>query len=426
MNNRLSHTLCTLLASGMLLLISTCMQAQGLRHSVCVVYPEFSQEDSVLLTQYALILAREGRTAEARQMTGRAHGSFGSGVLIDSCVMTNWHVIRYARTARLVFHLHERTITLEHCPIISASADMDLAAIAMPKGYEELVPLPLSEQQAAEDEDIVAAGFPGLQNKPSWQMTRGSVSNAYLTLPDEKRTFIQHTAAIDPGSSGGPLLHKKDGKYEVLGLNTLKAFTRDRVGIAVPVNDVKTFMASLSTPDTTDFAMIESIQGEIDKYNAKKKAELSKPGIERELRDDWVISITEDYMFSYNEHVLSLNADFYSSLYMLAGVTLSAPLTPRTGFVGGFRFGGFVPVRLNEHNFLVPQISVAAQMGLYFPKNGPLIMTPIRAGVDYRYEFEKTTLVLGVDYVFRPTGSMGDTGVFSFRHGISAHIGIAL
>jgi len=131
-------------------------------------------------------------------------------------------------------------------------------------------------------------------------------------------------------------------------------------------------------------------------------------------------------MFSYNEHVLSLNADFYSSLYMLAGVTLSAPLTPRTGFVGGFRFGGFVPVRLNEHNFLVPQISVAAQMGLYFPKNGPLIMTPIRAGVDYRYEFEKTSLVLGVDYVFRPTGSMGDTGVFSFRHGISAHIGIAL
>ena len=78
-------------------------QRQSLRQSVCVVYPEFTPEDSVLLCKYAMMLVREGKSPEARQTRNRVRGAFGSGVVTDRCVLTNRHVVCYARTAKLVF-----------------------------------------------------------------------------------------------------------------------------------------------------------------------------------------------------------------------------------------------------------------------------------------------------------------------------------
>lgn len=88
--------------------------------------------------------------------------------------------------------------------------------------------------QAPQDQDVViASGFPGIQGDPSYQVTRGHVSNerVLLDIDGEKVAHIQHTAPIDRGSSGGPLL---DERGLVLGINTLKIRWREGVGLAVP------------------------------------------------------------------------------------------------------------------------------------------------------------------------------------------------
>jgi serine protease Do len=71
-----------------------------------------------------------------------------------------------------------------------------------------------------------------LLGAPSFQLTKGIVSNEHLVFPDgTDLPHVQHTAAIDPGSSGGPLLGPA---REVLGVNTFKLVGRENVNVAVP------------------------------------------------------------------------------------------------------------------------------------------------------------------------------------------------
>lgn len=224
------------------------LSAQGLRTSVCVVYPESTPEDSLILTNMAQQFAQIGFTSDATALRAYAGHPFGSGVLTEQFVLTNRHVVGYAKTVKLVFMLHDKTLTFEHCPVVSTSQMVDLAIIQVPSDLTDLHPLGLSSLEVQDGEDIFAAGFPGLKGEPSWQLSRGSISNVLLNM--DGNDYIQHTAAIDPGSSGGPLLRKRDGVFEIIGLNTLKAFQRDRVGMAVSQTDLTEFI--LAAPNKTD------------------------------------------------------------------------------------------------------------------------------------------------------------------------------
>jgi hypothetical protein len=84
-----------------------------------------------------------------------------------------------------------------------------------------------------EQEVVVAAGFPGVGMMPSFQVTKGVVSNAHFASEerDVGIAYLQHTAAIDPGNSGGPLL---DDSGRLLGMNTAKVSGRDNVSLAIP------------------------------------------------------------------------------------------------------------------------------------------------------------------------------------------------
>ena len=88
---------------------------------------------------------------------------------------------------------------------------------------------------AREEEGVAAAGFPGIGARPSFQVTKGTVSNARFSTEGASANgfdvYVQHTAAIDPGNSGGPLL---DGHGRLLGMNTFKLVGRENVGLAIP------------------------------------------------------------------------------------------------------------------------------------------------------------------------------------------------
>lgn len=246
-----------------------CLQvsAQGLRQSVCVVYPEYTDGEKTQMSDFSLHAARLGMPSMSRVLSMYKSGDiFGSGVLINyngrKLVLTNRHVTGYAQTANVIFQLNKQNIRYDHCAVVAHSVENDLAVIELPESCSQ-IPLAIDHTLLEEGVDISAAGFPGLGNKPSWQLTRGTVSNAQLDMSDlgEQSVAIQHTASIDPGSSGGPLLIKKNGKYHIVGINTWKASYRDGVAIAIPAADIDTFLLSLDNPITNNLHVLENLQG---------------------------------------------------------------------------------------------------------------------------------------------------------------------
>lgn len=267
--------------------------AQGLRHSVCIVEPEYSEAVKSFLGDYALYTARAGMRSASRTLTAyKNEGTFGSGVVVEhgskKYIITNLHVVGYAPKATIIFQLHDKTVRYEHCEVTNV-AETDLAAITLPEECE-MIPLPIYNGDIEEDISIVAAGFPELANKPSWQLTRGIISNARVDVDSHERALriIQHTASIDPGSSGGPLLFKNnDGKYEILGVNTWKAFYREGVGLAIGKEDAMAFIANLGdskTDASTQIEPLRALSGEDWLYVFRQLPD----SVQQDIRDmDW-------------------------------------------------------------------------------------------------------------------------------------------
>ncbi len=184
---------------------------------------------------------REGDLAALYR--GVASGRQGSGFAIvrpganggrETWVLTNRHVVELAESTRIVL---DDGSTLEAAPVwIDPTYDLAILAPQDPNG--KLAPqggFTLASRSAHDGEAVTATGYPSLLGSPSFQMTKGHVSNERLPFATGKLAHVQHTASIDPGSSGGPLLGEAQ---EVLGVNTFKLEGRENVNISVPAEAV--------------------------------------------------------------------------------------------------------------------------------------------------------------------------------------------
>ena len=62
--------------------------------------------------------------------------------------------------------------------------------------------------------------------------------------------LVQHTAQVDAGSSGGPLLIRDENAaagFAVVGINTWKASDRENTNFAIPVYAIDDFLKNYST-----------------------------------------------------------------------------------------------------------------------------------------------------------------------------------
>ncbi len=239
----------------------------SLRHSVCIVYPHIEDGDKSVFADYSLYMSRAGMTSASRALSAyKSDNTFGSGVLAEyngrKIVLTNLHVAGYSQTATIVFELPDKTVRYTNCRILSTDKQSDLAAIEVP-AESEMTALPLYSGDISDGMEVVAAGFPELADKPSWQLTRGFISNAHLTSLEDcpAQHIIQHTASIDSGSSGGPLLHKnEDGEYGIIGINTWKAFYREGVGLAIGGEDIAAFLKDADMTGSTEYQAIDKVK----------------------------------------------------------------------------------------------------------------------------------------------------------------------
>ena len=191
-------------------------------------------------------------------------GDTGSGFIYSDArgnlyVLTNNHVIAQAYTLSITFERQDGfKRKYENLRVIATDEENDLALLAFAAGDKPVTRgLSFLTRAVNEGEDVYSAGFPGLGTTPIWQFGRGMVSNASVRFPksfdDETLMgpFIQHTAQVDPGNSGGPLLipqQSAPGGYTVVGINTLKASRRQAANFAIPINTIQTFITGALNP----------------------------------------------------------------------------------------------------------------------------------------------------------------------------------
>lgn len=123
---------------------------------------------------------------------------------------------------------------------------LDIAMIALPRNKIRYRPLSLYVRNVDDGQEIFSAGYPDLLGSPTWQLAKGVVTNFSTPVPsivDPKICrLVQHSAAIDPGSSGGPLLRKIRGAWYVVGVSSFTIRGRRDTHFAIPASKVKGLM----------------------------------------------------------------------------------------------------------------------------------------------------------------------------------------
>lgn len=168
----------------------------------------------------------------------RPDGEFtGTGLVVnaDATIVTALHVVRGATSVRVTF----ADGTVSPAAIVDADPSIDIAVLGPEQLPSLVVPAVLgSAGRLAVGDGVVAIGNPlGL----TASTTTGVVSglNRAATEPDGTQLagLIQFDAAVNPGSSGGPLL---DGDGQTVGIvvalaNPTTAGTFIGIGFAVPI-----------------------------------------------------------------------------------------------------------------------------------------------------------------------------------------------
>ena len=172
----------------------------------------------------------------------RARGGAGSGVVVtpDGYLLTNEHVVQRVREARVTF-VDGRSV-----PAVLAGRDpaTDLAVLRAQAGalpYAQLA----SAQRLRAGQLVVAVGNPyGFESTVS----AGVVSALGRSLRSRQGRLIegvvQHSAALNPGNSGGPLV---DAHGHVVGINTAIIAVAQGIGFAIPASTAQWVLTEILT-----------------------------------------------------------------------------------------------------------------------------------------------------------------------------------
>jgi V8-like Glu-specific endopeptidase len=173
----------------------------------------------------------------------------GTGFLVskDGIIVTNYHVIAEGASAIVKFpdapaarsqgfDFGFGTPVCVVDGVVASDKARDMAVIkARGRGFRTLTLGNSDRVQVGEA--VVAIGNPlSLESTVS-----NGIVSARRTVKEEGGDFLQITAPISPGSSGGPLFNMSG---EVIGITTMYLKGGENLNFAIPINDVKQLLAN--------------------------------------------------------------------------------------------------------------------------------------------------------------------------------------
>ena len=196
-------------------------------------------EFAVVLTKPAMakpVAATATEEANPSPKTAKTTTKTGTGFVIssDGHVVTNQHVIDGCTSDILGNLSGEAQIKLR---LVSADETNDLALLQAPTPFKEVATI--RDKAIHPGDSVVAIGYPfhGLLTS-DFTVTTGIVSSLSGVLNDTR--YLQISAAVQPGNSGGPLL---DNGGQVVGM------------VAAKLNALKFAKATGDIPENINFAI---------------------------------------------------------------------------------------------------------------------------------------------------------------------------
>lgn len=149
--------------------------------------------------------------------------SQGSGFFVnENTLITNYHVIEGANLIEIKLPTQEEVF--KGAKIIKASEDFDIAIIQTKQSFSFL-------QIDSTDTDNIGSKIYCIGNPRGFE---GTISEGILSGKRENEgiEFIQITAPISPGNSGGPVINNKG---EVIGISTFTYKNSQNLNFAMPI-----------------------------------------------------------------------------------------------------------------------------------------------------------------------------------------------
>jgi len=221
----------------------------------------------------------------------------GSGFLIskDGQVVTNYHVIKNGSFA--VVKLPNGTFFAVD-GVLASDKSRDVAIIKM--HGNDFRPLTLGDSDRLQvGEEVVAIGNPlSLESTVS-----NGIVSAIRSVEDEGGKFVQITAPISPGSSGGPLFNMAG---EVVGITTSHIRGGENLNFAIPINAVKPMLRAT-------FSTVSALPDEVDETENHENSPSPKVGQQK---------IT----FTVNKGTSVSDGDYPAYMYQIQVAETSAPV----------------------------------------------------------------------------------------------------
>ena len=178
--------------------------------------------------------------------TPKQRKTCGSGFFISDqgLIVTNYHVIDEAAGIKIqIPSLGKEQFKIN---VVGVSPERDIALLKLSNASFKMIQQKLGSvpylklgdsDKVFRAQEIMALGYP--LGQETLKITQGIVSGREI-LSNE--SYIQMTAALNPGNSGGPSLTTAG---EGIGINTARIAKAQGVGYIIPINDVKNVIQNL-------------------------------------------------------------------------------------------------------------------------------------------------------------------------------------
>jgi hypothetical protein len=288
----------------------------------------------------------------------------GTGFLVsaDGVIVTNYHVIENGNVAVVKF---PDGAAFPVDGVLASDKVRDLAVIKIHGKTFRTLTLGNSERVQV-GEEVVAIGNPlSLESTVS-----NGIISGVRTSKEQGGKFLQTTAPISPGSSGGPLFNMLG---EVVGINTMYLEGGENLNFAIPVNDAKFLLLAKS-------AKLQNLPNELTSVYVEPDAQGSKTPTEIL---GWIQTHFEttivDYMGTHttNDFVLSFDGCQVTVTWR-AHVLLNATGSDLVNTSGPFDLGN---LRSEPKQMKVTTEDSIHQLRIYSTKPFLTVMTDSWGGV---------------------------------------------